>query len=161
MAAAKQKQTKSSHTTTNGVTGDIDRLLPPDYHPTPEEEFMNPLMKAYFRQKLVTWQEELLQDSSDTIHALQEDTQNLPDSNDRASTETDRAIELRARDRQRKLLNKIKSALDRIDSDEYGYCEDTGEPISIARLEARPIATMSIEAQEAHERAEKIHRDDD
>ena len=137
------------------------QLLSPDYTPRTDDTFMSPMMKEYFRQRLLSWRDELLRDSTETLHHLQEDTQNLSDSNDRASTETDRTIELRARDRQRKLLNKINSAVQRIDDGSYGYCAETDEPIAVARLEARPIATLSISAQEAHERAERIHRDFD
>ena len=140
---------------------DVGLLLPPDYSPSEKEEYMNAMQLEYFRRKLLSWKEELLQESSDTVHHLQEETHNEPDMADRASTETDRAIELRARDRQRKLISKIDSALARIDEREYGYCEETGEPIGLARLEARPIATLSIEAQEQHERDEKTHRDED
>ena len=114
----------------------------------------------YFRRKLLSWKSELLSDSKDTIEALQDNTRAIPDISDRASEETDRALELRTRDRQRKLVSKIDSALRRIEEGEYGYCDETGEPISLRRLDARPIATMSLEAQERHERREKVHRDD-
>lgn len=114
----------------------------------------------YFRRKLITWKQDLLADTRDTIEGLQDGTRNIPDVTDRASEETDRAIELRTRDRQRKLVAKIESALRRIEEGEYGYCEKTGEPISLKRLDARPIATMTLEAQERHERREKVHRDD-
>jgi DnaK suppressor protein len=130
------------------------------YKPTDSEPFMNERQKEYFRQKLLSWKEEILKESRETIQALQGDTHNLPDLADRASSETDRAIELRARDRQRKLISKIDSALKRIDDGSYGYCEETGEPISLKRLEARPIATLSIEAQERHERRERVYRDE-
>lgn len=130
------------------------------YKPTDKEPFMNDRQKDYFRQKLLIWKEEILKESRETIQALQGDTHNLPDLADRASSETDRAIELRARDRQRKLISKIESALKRIDDGSYGYCEETGEPISLKRLEARPIATLSIEAQERHERRERVYRDE-
>ncbi|MCP4924221.1 MAG: RNA polymerase-binding protein DksA [bacterium] len=140
---------------------DVGLLLPPDYRPSEKEEYMNSMQVEYFRRKLFSWKEELLKESNDTVHNLQEETHNEPDMADRASTETDRAIELRARDRQRKLISKIDSALGRIDEGEYGYCEETGEPIGLARLEARLIATLSIEAQEQHEREEKTHRDED
>jgi DnaK suppressor protein len=135
-------------------------VLPPHYRPTEAEEYMNPVMREYFRHKLVKWREELLQHSSETIHHLQEETHNEPDLTDRATTETERAIELRKRDRERKLISKIDAALQRIATNNYGYCEETGDPIGIHRLEARPIATLSIEAQERHERQERTQRDD-
>ena len=134
--------------------------LPEGYRPTDKEDFMNPRQKEYFRRKLTAWKDEILRESRSTLSNLQEDIGSLPDLADRASTETDRALELRARDRQRKLISKIESALRRIDEDEYGYCEETGEPISLARLDARPVATLSLEAQERHERSERVHRDD-
>ena len=134
--------------------------LPPDYRPSEDEAFMNDLMKEYFRQKLLAWRAELLRESDETLASLQEGGLQEPDLADRASAETDRALELRTRDRERKLIAKIDAAIARIDSGEYGYCEDTGEPISIRRLEARPIATLSIEAQERHERLERTHRED-
>ena len=121
---------------------------------------MNERQLEYFRRKLITWKNDLLEESRTTVEALQDGTRNIPDIADRASEETDRALELRTRDRQRKLITKIDSALRRIDEGEYGYCEVTGEPISLKRLDARPIATMSLEAQERHERREKVHRDD-
>ncbi|MBO6503812.1 MAG: RNA polymerase-binding protein DksA [Kordiimonadaceae bacterium] len=128
--------------------------------PSSEEEFMNPTQLEYFRQKLMDWKNDILRESAETLHNLQEDNLREPDIADRASSETDWSVELRTRDRQRKLVSKIDSALRRIEEGEYGYCEVTGEPISLRRLDARPIATMTIEAQEAHERAEKVHRDD-
>jgi len=131
-----------------------------DYKPTDGEEFMSDKQLAYFRRKLLNWKEELLDESRGTIEGLQDGTRNIPDITDRASEETDRALELRTRDRQRKLVSKIDSAIRRIDSGDYGFCEVTGEPISLKRLDARPIATMSLEAQEKHERREKVHRDD-
>ncbi len=134
--------------------------LPDGYRPTKREPFMNPVQKEYFRRKLLNWREELLKDSTETIRHLQEETSPEPDLADRASTETDRAIELRTRDRERKLISKIDAALRRIDDGTYGFCEETGEPISIKRLEARPIATLSLEAQERHERRERVYRDD-
>ncbi len=137
-----------------------ETFLPDDYRPAEDEPFMNERQTEYFRRKLLAWKQDLLAESRDTIEALQEGTRNIPDVTDRASEETDRAIELRTRDRQRKLVAKIDSALRRIDEGEYGYCEVTGEPISLKRLDARPIATMSLEAQERHERREKVHRDD-
>jgi len=133
--------------------------LSPDYRPTEDEPFMNPVMKEYFRQKLLRWRAELLDESNETLQSLQEGSVAEPDLADRASTETDRSLELRTRDRARKLINKIDEALERIEDGTYGYCEETSEPISIRRLEARPVATLSIEAQERHERMEKTHRD--
>ena len=137
-----------------------EAFLPDDYRPAEDEPFMNERQVEYFRRKLLNWRSELLADSKDTIEGLQDGTRNIPDVADRASEETDRALELRTRDRQRKLVSKIDSALHRIDEGEFGYCSVTGEPISLKRLDARPIATMSLEAQERHERREKVHRDD-
>ncbi|MGE3624567.1 MAG: RNA polymerase-binding protein DksA [Bdellovibrionales bacterium] len=134
-------------------------ILPPDYRPSEKEKFMNPVMLEYFRQKLLRWRQELLDESNETIRELQEENLQKPDIADRASAETDHALELRTRDRERKLISKINSALEKIDEGIYGYCEETGEPISIARLEARPIASLSIEAQERHERKERTQRD--
>ena len=130
------------------------------YTPAEDEPFMNERQVEYFRRKLLDWKNDLMSDSKETIEGLQDGTRNIPDIADRASEETDRALELRTRDRQRKLVSKIDAALRRIDEGEYGYCEVTGEPISLKRLDARPIATMSLEAQERHERREKVHRDD-
>ena len=130
------------------------------YKPSDDEPFMNDRQKDYFRKKLVAWRESILAESRETLAALQNESENHPDIADRASSETDRAIELRARDRQRKLISKIESALARIDDGTYGYCIDTGEPISLRRLDARPIATLSVEAQERHERREKVYRED-
>lgn len=130
------------------------------YLPSDDEPFMNKRQIAYFKHKLETWKDEILRESKETLQALQEEHVQQPDIADRASTETDRSIELRARDRQRKLISKIDSALRRIEEGTYGYCEETGEPISLKRLSARPIATLSIEAQERHERREKVYRDD-
>jgi len=121
---------------------------------------MNPMQLEYFRQKLEAWRNELLKESAETIHHMQEESHNEPDLADRATTETDRSLELRTRDRERKLLNKINEALERIGDGSYGYCEETGDPIGLARLEARPIATLSLEAQERHEREERIHREE-
>jgi DnaK suppressor protein len=135
-------------------------FLPDDYRPAEDEPFMNDQQLEYFRRKLVNWKAELLAGSRDTIEGLQDNTRNIPDVADRASEETDRALELRTRDRQRKLVSKIDAALRRIDDGEFGYCLVTGEPISLKRLDARPIATMTLEAQERHERREKVHRDD-
>lgn len=134
-------------------------ILPPDYRPGEKEKFMNPVMLEYFRQKLLRWRAELLQESNETIKEMQEDNLQKPDIADRASAETDHALELRTRDRERKLISKINAALEKIDEGAYGFCEETGEPISIARLEARPIATLSLEAQERHERKERTQRD--
>ena len=131
-----------------------------EYRPTDSEEFMNDRQREYFRQKLLAWKEEILREARETLQHLQDEPQNHPDLADRASSETDRAIELRARDRQRKLIAKIDEALARIDDGTYGYCEETGEPISLKRLEARPIATLSVEAQERHEKREKVYRDE-
>ncbi len=141
--------------------GDVSAtLLPPDYAPKSDEDFMNPLQKEYFRQKLLRWRSELLQESSETLENLQEEDLAQPDLADRATLETDRSIELRTRDRERKLISKIDDALARIEQGTYGYCEETAEPISLKRLEARPIATLSLEAQERHERMERTRRDD-
>lgn len=130
------------------------------YSPTEDETFMNERQRAYFRAKLVAWKNDILREARETLDALQEENTNHPDVADRASSETDRSIELRARDRQRKLISKIDAAMLRIDEGTYGFCEETGEPISLKRLDARPIATLSIEAQERHERREKVHRDE-
>ncbi len=132
----------------------------PEYRPSEDETFMNQRQLEYFRRKLLAWKEEILRESRETVVHLQSETENHPDLADRATSETDRALELRTRDRQRKLISKIDEALRRIDEGSYGYCEETGEPIGIARLDARPIATLSLEAQERHERRERIHRDD-
>ncbi len=134
--------------------------LPPDYRPSDSEEFMNPMQTEYFRQKLLRWRGELVKEASGTLASLGEGGILEADITDRASVETDRALELRTRDRARKLIGKIDQALQRIENGSYGYCEETGEPIGLKRLEARPIATLSIEAQERHERMEKVHRDD-
>ena len=131
-----------------------------NYRPTDKEPFMNERQKEYFRHKLLGWKEEILKESRITLLTLQQENVNHPDLADRASSETDRAIELRARDRQRKLIAKIDAALQRIEDNSYGYCEETGEPISLKRLEARPIATLSVEAQERHERRERVYRDE-
>ncbi len=131
-----------------------------EYRPSESEPFMNDRQKEYFRQKLLRWKEEILRESRETIENLQKENENHPDFADRASNETDRSIELRARDRQRKLIAKIDAALQRIEDGTYGYCEETGDPSSLKRLEARPIATLSIDAQERHERKEKVYRDE-
>jgi len=130
------------------------------YRPSESEPFMNERQKEYFRQKLSAWKDDILRESRETLQHLQDESTNHPDVADRASSETDRAIELRARDRQRKLIAKIDAALQRIEDGTYGYCEETGEPIGLRRLDARPIATLSIEAQERHERRERIYRDE-
>jgi DnaK suppressor protein len=131
-----------------------------EYRPTENEPFMNPRQREYFRRKLENWKDEILRESRETLENLQEESQNHPDMADRASSESDRALELRTRDRQRKLISKIDAALKRIEDNTYGYCEETGDPIGIARLDARPIATLSLEAQEMHERREKVYRDE-
>ena len=137
-----------------------DVILPDDYKPSENEPFMNAKQLEYFQRKLLSWKADLLVETRETLEGLQGTTRNIPDSADRASEETDRSLELRTRDRQRKLVTKIDSALQRIAEGEYGHCEVTGEPISLKRLDARPIATMSLESQERHERKEKVHRDD-
>ena len=137
----------------------VESGITADYVPSEDEPFMCDRHKEYFRQKLEDWKSSILDQSRDTVAMMQEDTTNIPDLADRASAETDRALELRTRDRQRKLISKIDAALRRIDEDTYGYCEVTGDPISLKRLDARPIATLSLEAQEMHERREKVHRD--
>ncbi|ANB34922.1 RNA polymerase-binding protein DksA [Rhodovulum sulfidophilum] len=135
-------------------------FLPDDYRPAEDEPFMNERQLEYFRRKLIAWKNDLMNESRETLEGLQDSSRNIPDIADRASEETDRSLELRTRDRQRKLVAKIDAALRRIEEGEYGYCEETGEPISLKRLDARPIATLSLEAQERHERREKVHRDD-
>lgn len=137
-----------------------ETFLPSDYTPAEGEQFMNERQTEYFRRKLNAWKNDLLEETERTLEGLQGAARSIPDIADRASEETDRSIELRTRDRQRKLISKIDSALRRIEDGEYGYCEKTGEPISLKRLDARPIATMTVEAQETHERREKVHRDD-
>lgn len=138
----------------------MEPILENDYTPHEDEPFMDDRQREYFRRKLLDWKNGILEGNRDTIEGMQQGTRNIPDVADRASEETDRALELRTRDRQRKLVAKIDSALRRIEDGSYGYCEETGEPISLKRLEARPIATLSLEAQERHERKEKVHRDD-
>lgn len=145
---------------TKGDKMKAENFLPEDYRPADDEPFMNDRQLEYFRRKLLAWKAEILEDSRDTITGMKESTRNIPDIADRASEETDRALELRTRDRERKLVSKIDAALRRIDNGEYGYCEVSGEPISLKRLDARPIATMTLEVQERHERREKVHRDD-
>jgi DnaK suppressor protein len=132
----------------------------PDYRPRDDEPYMNPMQLEYFRQKLLSQRNELLRESSETLQSLQQESLQQPDLTDRASMESDRALELRTRDRERKLINKIDMALQRIQDGSYGYCDETSEPIGLRRLEARPVATLSVEAQERHERMERIHRDD-
>ena len=131
-----------------------------EYRPSDDEPFMNDRQKEYFKRKLLDWKSDILRESKGTLDQLQEESLQLPDIADRASSETDKALELRTRDRPRKLISKIDAALHRLEIGEYGYCEETGEPIGLGRLEARPIATLSLEAQERHERQEKVHRDD-
>ncbi len=145
---------------TEGADMKAEVFLPDDYRPAEDEPFMNDRQLEYFRRKLIEWKADLLSDSRDTVAGMKDQTRNIPDIADRASEETDRSLELRTRDRQRKLVSKIDAALRRIEEGEYGFCEITGEPISLKRLDARPIATMSLEAQERHERREKVHRDD-
>lgn len=135
-------------------------ILPPNYRPSEDDEFMNPLQLEYFRQKLLRWRAELLAESSETLQHLKEESLSEPDIADRATLETDRFTELRTRDRERKLISKIDEALQRIEDGTYGYCEETDEPIGVRRLDARPIATLSLEAQERHERLERTHRED-
>jgi DnaK suppressor protein len=134
--------------------------LTKNYRPSEKEPFMNAKQREYFRQRLLQWRGELLRETSQTLQNLQEDSLQAPDIADRASAETDRAVELRTRDRERKLVQKIDEALNRIEKGKFGYCEETGEPIGLRRLEARPIATLSLEAQEQHERMERVHRDE-
>ncbi|MEM6676565.1 MAG: RNA polymerase-binding protein DksA [Pseudomonadota bacterium] len=137
----------------------VEAPIDPEYRPSDSEEFMCERHKRYFREKLLAWRQSIIDESRGTLNDLQTTTQNIPDIADRASAETDRALELRTRDRQRKLISKIDAALRRIEDGSYGYCEITGEPIALRRLDARPIATLSLEAQEMHERREKVHRD--
>jgi DnaK suppressor protein len=143
-----------------GTNMKIDSFLPENYSPAEDEPFMNENQLEYFRVKLLSWRADMLEDSRDTVAGMKDQTRNIPDVADRASEETDRSLELRTRDRQRKLVSKIDAALRRIDEGEFGYCAITGEQISLKRLNARPIATMTLEAQERHERREKVHRDD-
>jgi DnaK suppressor protein len=149
-----------SSLSTQGDKMKAETFLPDDYMPAEDEPFMNDMQTEYFRRKLLAWRSDILEDSRDTIEAMKDGTRNIPDVADRASEETDRSLELRTRDRERKLVSKIDGALRRIEEGEFGYCSVTGEPISLKRLDARPIAIMSLEAQERHERREKIHRDD-
>ena len=159
--SAKSKNGRSDervHKNGNGKSAPAERER--GYRPTEKEPFMNDRQRDYFRGKLLAWRDDILREAKETLQHLQDESQNHPDLADRASSETDRAIELRARDRQRKLIAKIDAALTRIDDGSYGYCEETGEPIAIKRLEARPIATLSIEAQERHERRERVYREE-
>jgi DnaK suppressor protein len=142
------------------VAEDYSSDLPDNYRPSEKESYMNPKMREYFRRKLMSWKHDILTESKVTLANLQTENDPLADLVDRASSEADRALELRTRDRQRKLISKIEAALRRLEDGSYGYCEETGEPIGVGRLEARPTATLSVEAQEAHERNEKVHRDD-
>ena len=144
----------------NGASALLDRNSNKNYRPSDKEPFMNERQREYFREKLLLWKDEIQKETKETLQHLQDENQNHPDLADRASSETDRAIELRARDRQRKLIAKIDAALQRLEDGTYGYCEETGEPIALRRLEARPIATLSIEAQERHERRERVYRED-
>lgn len=148
----------SDETEERGMKPEI--FLPEDYRPAEDEPFMNERQLEYFRRKLMIWKEDILKGSQETLAELANSSRNIPDVADRASEETDRALELRTRDRQRKLISKIDAALRRIENGEFGYCEATGERISLKRLDARPIATMTLQAQEAHERNERVHRDD-
>jgi len=147
-------------TRTQNAESRMKQMLSPDYRPRDDEPFMNPMQQEYFRQKLLAWKADLLRESNETLSHLQEESLSEPDIADRATKETDRALELRTRDRERKLISKIDEAMRRIENGTYGYCEETGEPIGLKRLEARPIATLSLEAQERHERMERTHRDD-
>ncbi|ABD55598.1 transcriptional regulator, TraR/DksA family [Jannaschia sp. CCS1] len=158
--ACRRLDTMNDTSPAEGSTMKAEVFLPDDYRPAEDEAFMNERQVEYFRRKLLNWREELLDESRSTVTTLQDGTRNIPDVADRASEETDRALELRTRDRQRKLIAKIDQALRRVEEGEFGYCDVTGEPISLKRLDARPIATMSLEAQERHERREKVHRDD-
>lgn len=141
------------------MSQDNNIFVPPDYKPSETEEYMNQVMVAYFKKKLLNWRKQILNESNDTINMMQVESVDEPDLTDRASLETDQGLALRAKDRQRKLISKIDEALQRIETNEYGYCEETGEPIGVARLEARPIATLSIEAQEMHEKKERTRQD--
>lgn len=134
--------------------------LPKDYAPSDSEPFMNARQREFFRRKLVIWKEDIIRETRETVSSLQEGNLNLPDVTDRAASESEKTLELRTRDRQRKLINKIDAALGRLDDQTYGYCEETGDPISLKRLDARPIATLSVEAQERHEKRERVFRDD-
>lgn len=157
----KSKKTKSESDTASARKGAAEAILLPDgYRPSEDEEFMNPMQLAYFRQKLEIWRTELLNEASETITDLSQENLHRPDQMDRVQIESNAAIDLRTRDRERKLLQKIEAALRRIEDGSYGYCVETDEPINLRRLEARPIASLSLHAQERHERMERIHRDD-
>lgn len=165
--ASPQRGARRSSARRDGMGADMQKLakkseivLPDDYRPSDDEPFMNDKQKTYFRQKLMSWKDEIIRQTRETIEGLNTESAQHADLADRATSETDRALELRARDRQRKLVAKINAALARIEDGSYGYCEETGEPISLRRLDARPIATLSIEAQERHERRERVYRDD-
>ena len=159
--ASKPANANASSGVSSSAGSDIGAtMLPADYRPSESEEFMNPMQLLYFRQKLEAWKAELLDDASDTITGLSQENLHQPDQMDRAQIESNAALDLRTRDRERKLLQKIESALRRIDDGSYGYCVETDEPISLRRLEARPIASLSLHAQERHERMERVHRDD-
>jgi len=157
ISARRGNKTRQLRCTEVGVDAQVNDK---NYHPSDREPFMNERQREYFRNKLLAWKEDILKEAQETLQHLQDENQNHPDFADRASAETERAIELRARDRQRKLIGKIDAALQRIDDGTYGYCEETGEPISLRRLEARPIATLSITAQEGHEQRERVYRND-
>lgn len=167
--AAKSKTGKQTASKSNGVkvngsakkrTASASAGVADVYMPSADEPFMNDRQKDYFREKLLNWREDILREGRETLQTLQDENVNLPDAADRASSETDRSLELRTRDRQRKLISKIDAALKRIEDGSYGYCDETGEPISLKRLDARPIATLSLEAQEMHERRERVYRND-
>ena len=162
MQLSKGKNGRTAEKPNKNGNGEVSNIHMEEkrYRPTDREPFMNERQREYFRLKLLDWRDGILKEARETLQHLQDESQNHPDLADRASSETDRAIELRARDRQRKLISKIDSALQRIEDGTYGYCEETGEPISLRRLDARPIATLSVEAQERHERRERIYRDE-
>jgi DnaK suppressor protein len=156
--ASPQPEKAPGKTAAGRAKGEV--TLPPDYRPSDDEPFMNERQRQYFRQKLVTWREDIIRQTRETLAGLHEDSTQHADIADRATSETDRALELRARDRQRKLVSKIDAAIARIEDGTYGYCEETGEPIGLKRLDARPIATLSLEAQERHERRERVYREE-
>lgn len=163
LAVAKSTASKKSEGTVKKMAARVkiaDIVLPPGYKPSEDEPFMNDMHKAYFRKRLLEWKDEILRQTRETLAILHEDSAQHADLADRATSETDRATELRTRDRQRKLIAKIDAALGRIEDGSYGYCEDTGEPIGLKRLDARPIATLSVEAQERHERRERVYREE-
>ena len=160
LGQAKQTAKPLAKPARKGRARESNIVLPEGYRPSENEPFMNERQKVFFRNKLVTWKEEIIRQNRETLHILHEDSAQHADLADRATSETDRALELRARDRQRKLINKIDAALARIEEGSYGFCEETGEPIGLKRLDARPIATLSLEAQERHERREKVFRED-